>query len=219
MEWDLQIEHDIPNDGYFWSHQFGFENGPAGYFGLQAHGWFQADRDGPVDITKTVVFSIGGESIRAELGDFAYPNGVTNGDFDGADGWSMMARFEWQACEVYRLRVTRQATEPNGDTWIAAFILDPAQNRELFVGRILVPAAWGRFASSSVVWTERFGYAPLTSCSVMEHASATFGVPSANGGTVRPSARNNHFYDPPSCPSSRFTEFPDAVRQEMGVRP
>jgi hypothetical protein len=115
--------------------------------------------------------------------------------------------------------LTREETEPGGGRWYAARIRDTETGAETLIGRILTPEAWGRLAAPTRSWTNRIGWAPLVTCASPEPVSALFGTPSANGGSLEPSSRTPRFAAPPLCPSSRFTDFPNAVRQEVGGLP
>lgn len=220
FEWTLNIDSEPPNDGYFWAHQFGF-TGPgaaAGYVGLQENGYYIADPpDGNPEITKMALFSIGSGAIAGESG-VPYPDGRAHADFDGGAGWNIHIKYAWVPCRTYRLRIAHLMDEPpNGDQWYGGYVTDTVTNIETMIGRILVPAQWGRLGGFSVYFSERFGYGAVTSCDILEHASAVFGDPTANGGAVKPASSSNHFYDPPDCPNSRFTDLPSGVRHEMGV--
>lgn len=219
FEWTLNMDFEPPNDGYFWAHQFGFA-GPgaaAGYIGLQENGYYVADPpNGKPEITKMALFSIGPGAIVGESG-VPYPEGRAYADFDGASGWNVHIKYAWVPCRTYALRLEHMMDELNGDQWYGGYVTDTATNVETMIGRILVPAQWGRLGGFSVYFSERFGYAAVASCDLMEHASAVFGAPTANDSTVKPASTNNHFYDPPDCPNSRFTNLPNGVRHEMGV--
>lgn len=221
LEWDLMVESDFQRDGYFWAHQFDFVGSPGGFLGLQSRGGYQADPpDGPVETTNMVVFWISSSPLGAELGDVAYPNARTYFKSEaGGQWWTIHARYAFEACRVYRLRVARHSTDGAGNIWYGAWIRDTVTNLETFVGRILVRASWGQLAAASSMFSNRIGYAALTSCESPEPASARFGVPSANGGGVRPSSHTNRFADPRQCPTSRFTELAGSVRHEIGLMP
>jgi hypothetical protein len=222
MEWDFQLENDLERDGYFWAHQFQFTASAGGFVGLQYRGGYQAEPPtGRVEIENMAVFWISSAPLRAELGDIVYPDGRTHLSFEnGSDWWTINVIYEWQVCRVYRLRVGRQATEPNGQIWYGTWVRDTVTNVETFIGRILVPAAWGQLSTESSMWSNRIGHTPVTSCSVPEPASAVFGTPTGNQGTVTPLLPpENRFALPLRCASSRFTKFPDAVRHELGIAP
>lgn len=181
----------------------------------------QADPpNGGVQTENMAVFWISASPIRAELGDVAYPNARTylNPEM-GSEWWTIHVLYDWQVCRPYHLRVGRHASEPNGDIWYGAWVRDGATHVETFLGRILVPAAWGRLGTQTTMWSARIGYAPVTTCDTAERASAVFGFPAADGGSMLPSTRRSRFSDPPRCSHSRFTEFPDAVRHEVAVAP
>jgi hypothetical protein len=83
---------------------------------------------------------------------------------------------------------------------------------------MLVPAAWGKLQPSSSMWSNRIGFAPMTTCADAEPATAFYGTPTGDGGSVRPTSFVNRFADPDRCPITRFTDFADGVRHEIGVR-
>jgi hypothetical protein len=157
--------------------------------------------------------------LGAELGDVAYPDARTYFKTDGGEWWTIHARYDFETCRVYRLRVGRQSADASGNVWYGAWIRDTVTNAETFVGRILVPASWGQLAAATSMFSNRIGYAPLTTCGSPEPASARFGVPSANAGSVRPSSHVNRFAEPRQCPTSRFTELAGSVRHEIGLLP
>jgi len=220
MEWLLAIEQEPADDGYFWAHQFGFAGPGAdgGYLGLQQHGAFQADPpSGPVEKTKMAVFSIAGASIAAELGDIPYPDARTYGDFDGGAGWNIHVKYDWVKCRPYRLEVGQNGTDDDGNLWYGGWVTDTVTHEKTYLGRILIPKDWGLFNTFSVMWTERFGYGALGTCADLQYSSVIFGFPSGDDGAITPTKGDDHFYNPPSCESSRFTDLELGVRQEMGV--
>jgi hypothetical protein len=221
LEWELRIEVAPPNDGYLWAHEFSLANGNTGLITMQANGGYQAEPPaGPTVIANIVQFWISGPPIRAELGDIPAPDARTSIETQvGLEWWTINARYEFETCRTYRFSVAREETEPTGGRWYAGRILDTETGAETLIGRILVQEVWGRFAAPIRSWTNRIGWTPATTCDVPEPAAAIFGVPTANGGSVVPTLRNNRFAMPPLCPSSRITNFPNAVRQEIGQLP
>lgn len=219
LEWDFTLENGVSRDGYFWAHGFDLVGSTGGFIGLQYRGGYQADPpDGVVQVENMLVFWMSSHPLRAELGDVAYPNARKYLKIDAnGEWWTIHALYDWQVCRTYRLRVARHSTEANGDIWYGAWVLDTVTNVELFFGRILVPAAWGQISTTTQMWSNRIGFTELRSCSELEPVSAIFGYPTANSGTVHPGPPQNRFESPPSCGSSRFTDFPDEVRQELGV--
>lgn len=221
LEWDLQIESQPTTGGNFWAQNFTFANSPGGFLGLQSRGGYQADPpDGDVQTTNMVVFWVSSNPLRAELGDIAYPKARTYLKADAVSNWwTIHAQFDFQTCRLYHLRVARHSLEPTGDIWYGAWIRDGVTNLETFLGRILVPAAWGQLAGKTSMWLSRIGYGELRSCSELEPISGIFGLPTADRGTVRPLSFDNHFEKTPSCAASRFTVFSDGIRHEIGVVP
>jgi hypothetical protein len=221
LEWELRVEVEPEDDGYLWAQEFALEAGNPGLLTLQANGGYQADPpNGPTEITKMTQFWIGGPPLRAELGAIAYPEARVYLQTEvGIEWWTINARYDWQACRAYRFRVTREETDPGGGRWYAARIRDTETGEETLIGRILTPETWGTLAAPTRSWTNRIGWAPLGSCDAPEPASALFGVPSANGGALEPTSKVHRFAAPALCPSSRFTDFPNAVRQEVGRLP
>lgn len=221
LEWTLEIESELASDGYFWSHQFGFtgDRSVIAFVGLQARGGFQPDPPfGPATITDMVVFWIS-SSLEAELGDTSYPDARTYQQVDSErEWWTIHVRYDLQVCRPYALRVGRLTADGTDDIWYGAWIRDVELGSETFLGRILVPASWGRIAARTSMWSSRIGWGSLTSCSDSEPAMAFFGAPTAENGTVRPGTPVNRFSASLGCPSSRFTPFADGVRQELGAR-
>jgi hypothetical protein len=220
LEWALNVDFDPPNDGYFWSHHFGFSETTsttlAGFVGIQQHGTFTADPpDGNTEIIKMALFSIEG-ALDAEAG-LPSPDGTVHPTFDGAPGFSVHIRYSWVPCRTYVFRMFHIEDEPDGNRWYGALIRDTATGDETMIGRILVPAELGPLGASSIFASQRFGFNQLVACEVQEHASAVFEHPTGNGGMVKPDNKANKFEDPPHCPNARFTELPGAIRQEMGV--
>lgn len=221
LEWELRVEVAPPNDGYLWAHEFSLANGNTGLITMQANGGYQAEPPaGPTVIANIVQFWISGPPMRAELGDIPAPDARTSIETQvGLEWWTINARYEFETCRTYRFSVAREETEPAGGRWYAGRILDTETDTETLIGRILVPEVWGRFAPPIRSWTNRIGWTPAMTCDVPEAAAAIFGVPTANGGSVVPTSRSNRFAMPPLCPSSRITNFPNAVRQEVGQLP
>jgi hypothetical protein len=214
---DLVIEHDIPRDGYYWAHQFSFVGGHGGYIGMQAHGGFQLNPPGgAVEITKMAIFAVSAVGIAGELGDVASPNARVYSDFDGGSGVNIHVKYDWVPCHTYRMTVAHDGTELNGERWYAGSITDMATGVTTRLGRIRVTAESGKLGTWSVMWTERFGPAPVTDCAVQQHASAVFSEP-VGDADVTPHGWDHVFANPTYCPNARFTYFAGAVRQEMGA--
>jgi hypothetical protein len=220
LEWDLVLETDPVTDGYYWAHQFSFVNGLTGFFGLQAHGGYQTTLTAKIDAVKMAVFWIGGGQLGAELGDIPYPDArtlVVNAR--GADWQTIHAKFAWTACHVYHLKIAKNGSDDYGNIWYGAWIDDRTTGASTFIGRIAVPLEWGQLSRLSTTITTRIDNIGqlITLCNQPEPASAIFGTPSANDGTILPT-HINRFVMPPRCPSSRFTELPEGVRHEIGLR-
>jgi hypothetical protein len=221
LEWELVIETDPPNDGYYWAHQFSFVNGLTGFLGLQAHGGFQLKPTDRADFVKMAVFWVGGTSLTAELGDIQAPNARTMVvNTRGTDWMTLHAKYEWTACDVYRLRLAKDGTDPSGNVWYGAWIEDRTTRDLTLLGRIGVPAEWGQLSRLSTTLTTRIDDKPMpvpvTSCDQPEYGSAIFGTPTANDGLLTPT-HTSRFIDPPRCPTSRYTDLPEGVRQEIAV--
>lgn len=222
LEWDLVIETDPVTDGYYWAHQFSFVNGVTGFVGLQAHGGYQTTLTEKPSFVKMALFWVGGGARPAELGDIQDPDArtlVVSGP--GVEWTTINAKYEWNACDVYRLRLAKDGTDSSDNIWYGAWIDDRTTRTLTFLGRIAVPPEWGQLSLLSTSITTRIDDKPgpaVTTCDVPEPASAIFGTPTANEGQLVPK-HTNSFIDPPRCPTSRFTELPEGVRHEIALRP
>jgi hypothetical protein len=220
MDIDVVIETPEPaRDGYFWAYQFAFTGSPIGGFvGLQMNGRYQPmPPTGPFQTANMAVFWIGGPPVRAELGDFA--PGASRTFFEterGQNWWSINALYDVVPCRTYHLRVAREGQEANGDIWYGAWVRDVATSVEKFLGRILVPAAWGQLSTQSSVFTNRIGWSKPSSCAAVEYVSARFGTPSADA-TMKPFSKAPRFGTPINCPTSRISDLGDWVRHELAV--
>lgn len=219
VAFDLEIETDVPADGFFWAYQFSFVAGPTGLFGLQDQARFQSDPpDGPITIEKTATLWISSVPLLiSELGDVDYPDARISLEYARGVTWTtIVARYAWEPCRTYRVSLVYEETDPGGHRWLAARIADVGSDEETLLGRVLIPAPWGQMSAFSSMYTDRTEESPPASCDDIEYASAIFGTPIADGSVV-PRARHNRFAVPARCPTSRTTEFDGAVRQEIGV--
>ena len=85
----------------------------------------------------------------------------------------------WQAGRVYWLQVRSE-----GGGWWSATVGEE-EGSESLIGRMQVPEAWRRLASTSVMTTEYRG-GPLARCADLPPSRVTFSPPTADGGTVSP---------------------------------
>ena len=227
MQWDLMVEREVEREspgapatgGYYWAYQFSLLEGAAGFLGIQAEGVYQTDPPGsPLEIIKMAVFWLAGPPLEAELGDIAYPDArVAPTIAAGVSYLTIHARFEWQACRVYRFRVGPHSTESDGGIWYGAWIEDTAAGVDTFLGRMLVPADSGTFSPFSISRTMPIEFTEPVSCDIPAEGSALFGAPRTIEGDVRAEVAGHRFTQPLACASSRFTEFDGAVRHELGV--
>lgn len=218
IEWEVRVESNPPTDGYFWAHDFRFTSRGAGLIGIQKNGVYQAEPPlGFSEFADMFVFWISPNPLRAELGDVPSPLARTATTVDATTWLTIHAKYAWQPCKSYFIRVGQHAVEPSGAVWYGAWIREGTSSTETFVGRILVPGTWGKIADKSSAFSNRIGWGPAKECGAHEYASAYFGLPTANGGTVRPTSFSDRFGDPLRCPTSRMTEFSDGVRHELGL--
>jgi hypothetical protein len=221
MEWSVTIEKDYEGSGYYYAYQFSFTEGQTGFFGLQAGGGYQSDPpNGSIDFTKIAVFWIAAPApMRAELGDIPYPDARTYLQNElGTTWWTIHARYDWQPCRSYRLRIGPESRAESGAVWFGAWVHDPVTELETFMGRMLLPENWGLLSPFTSQRTSPIIRLPgPSSCNEPNPSSVLFSEPSGNGGSVLPSLRNHRFASPPRCATSRFTDFEYAVRQELGI--
>lgn len=207
LAWDLTVLDDPGPTTYFWAHQWSFERGDAGYFGLQAH-----DRRDDGTVGRLAVFSIWSAVGCAD-------NPGCHQGTEGTPFWTCRLAYEWEAGRAYRLGVARV-----GRGWWSASVTDLASGVETLVGSIRVRRWWGGLdlaARGSSVWTEFYGAnvpGGIASAEEVAHATVRFGVPGANDWTVRPSAHTNQL-GAGDWDNSRVADNPtgDAVTHEMGI--
>jgi hypothetical protein len=220
LEWDLVMESDPEDDGYYWAHQFSFVNGLTGFFGVQAHGGYQQTLTERPTFLKMALLWISSGELNAELGDIQGEDARTLVvSARGTDWTTIHAKYEWSACTVYRLRFGRDGTDASGNVWYAAWIEDRTTTLLTKIGRIAIPAEWGQLSRLTTTLTTRIDDKPppVTTCDQPEPASAIFGIPSGNDGQLVPT-HINRFPVPARCSSSRFTDLPEGVRHEIGLR-
>jgi hypothetical protein len=221
LEWEMVIEKENVQDGYFFAQQFGFTAAVGGFFGVQVNGGYRAlPPDGPVETTDMLLFWIGGPPERAELGDIPAPDSRSTIETSRGLLWlNIHAKYDLRTCVSYRLRVGRESIDQiTRDVWYGAWILDMETDIETFVGRILVPVEWGRLNILTTQWTSGIDYPRgAVPCDQAEPASVFFRTPTANGGMVRPTSHTNRWDDPARCATSRFTELPGGIRHELGI--
>jgi hypothetical protein len=219
VEFDFAVETNIGNDTYFWAYEFSFVAGPRGLLGMQGNGYYQAEPPtGEIEVSKMVQFWIGGPPLEAQLGDVDFPDArQAQEQSNGVPGRSIQTKFAWEPCHVYRFRLGLDGTDEDGNRWYGASILDSSTGESTYLGHMLIPLEWGRLSTTATMWTERFPLAATASCGDVQYSSVVFGIPSGNAGTVEPLPATNRFQMPAQCGSSRFTEFPGAIRHEVGV--
>ncbi len=227
LEWEIRVEREIvslPIDeqidtGYYYSHQFSFQGGNPGVLGIQAEGGYdEPPRDTTFEFTKIVTFWL--SALDAELGDLPESR-IWNDRAAGIDYLTIHAKFDWQVCRTYRLRVAPHTVEANGDTWYGAWITDVDAEIETFIGRMLLPAGAGLLVPFSTSRTQGFVSPQMpTACEMQQTASVLYGTPTADAGALVPvQAPNNRFGQVLGCSGSRFSSFDGAVRHELNVHP
>lgn len=198
FEWEVTPKVDPTPDGYFWAHQFQFNNGDGGYFGLQTQG---ANPTG-----KIAIFSVW-QALAAQG-----PQVATTFGGEGT-GYTVRIKYPWVSGQRYRLRVARQPVDLN---WWGAWVKNVSTGAEAYVGQIKLPQTWKGLGNWSVMWTERYS-GSLSSCSVMKYSSVVFSKPSANNGSVSPNGQNNHLGNPINCPGSKISNIDGGILQEMAI--
>jgi hypothetical protein len=160
-------------------------------------------------------FWISGPPLAAELGDIQYPDARASRIAEvRGEWWSINAKYDWQPCRPYRLRLAAQESEPGGSTWYAAWVIDVDGETQTLVGRMLVPDAWGGLSSPTSTWSNRIGWSMLDTCDEIEAVSTLFGAPSTTSGLA--TLREHSFGALPACPNTRIETFDSAVRQRIG---
>jgi len=117
IELDMRIETETATDGYVFTFEASFTGSANALIALQALGGYQAEPNGPVVRTKMAQFWISGPPLAAELGDIVSPDARAFQTFQvGTEWWSIDARYEWQPCRTYRLRLAVESTDATLET-------------------------------------------------------------------------------------------------------
>jgi hypothetical protein len=225
MEWELMVENEIPlaspgrgEDGYYFAQQFSFSEGVTGILGMQVNGGYQVEVTDTPLMTKILVFWLSGPPRSAELGDIPSPDArVLPQSATGVDWLTIHAKFDWQACHVYRFRFGPESAMADGSVWYGAWVLDKTTNVETFIGRMLLAGGVGQLLPYSISKVSPISPRSVDSCSASPQISVVYGIPSGNSGAAFSTSHASRFTAPTRCPTSRFTEFPGAVRHELGV--
>jgi hypothetical protein len=216
VEFEFAVEAEVSEDTYYWAYEFGFVAGARGLLGMQANGYYQADPpDGEIEETKMVQFWIGGPPLDAELGDVADARAAEE-VAGGVPGRSIQTKFPWEPCHVYRFRLGLDGTDEAGNRWYGATVVDTTTGVSSYLGHMLIPLDWGRLATTSTMWAERYPTTATLSCGAVQYSSVVFGHPIGNAG-IAPTSYTNRFGPAEECGTSRFTEFANAIRHEVGV--
>ncbi len=206
LAWDLTVLRDPGATTYFWAHQWSFERGDVGYFGLQAH---DLRDDGSTG--RLAVFSIWSAVGCAD-------NPGCHAGVEGQRFWTCRLAYDWEAGRAYQLRIAS-----TDRAWWSATVTDQARGSETLVGSIRVPRRWGGLdlaTRGSSIWTEFYGAnvpGGLAGPELVPHAAVRFGVPGANDWTVRPTAHDNRLGTGDWDNSRVADAAPDAVTHEMGI--
>lgn len=165
------------NGRTYWAHQWSYvgKESEGGYMGLQS-------RNGN---DKALNFSIWGALRWENQGDASCNHFGHEGS--GVQCW---INYPWKEGVTYRLKLEK--TKPNG--WTAS-IINSRTGEKQTVATIIVPDTYGGLHSLSE-WTENFaqGSEQPASCQNVTPAIVTFGIPTANQGSVTPSSSNTYTY-------------------------
>lgn len=130
IEVPLMINQEPGANGYtFWAHQFSFQNGDIGYFGLQQ----RENND------KYLNFSIWKTSSWQNH----YPAYCRTFSHEG-EGVQCDLPYPWQEGVKYLFKVQK-----NNDRSVSAFITDTQSMKTIEIARIDTPASWGGIDSMS----------------------------------------------------------------------
>jgi hypothetical protein len=202
----IQVELDIESDAfYFWSIQFWFQDGTAGYMGLQT------------DVLSNEHQNLGrGFNVAVWDAIDAQPaNGASvRPNTDGDKGGALYLPHEWAAGVTYRFRIWEIQTDEDG-IWWAFFVLNTDSKEEIYLGNLKTPLQMKRLNHMSVVWTEYYGPNNTAPCDdpIRKEVSVLFLNPARNNETILPI---NASLETPRCPRYKIVEQPDfAVSQQI----
>lgn len=187
-----------PDSFYFWSCQFGLQDGEAAYMGLQT------DVGTPNgSIGKGVNVAIWG-ATDAQPG----PNAGVRENTDGSPGRGLYLSYAWDEGTVYRLRVWQVNSDDNGFWW-GFWIKNTTTGTDTWIGNLYTPGkSW--IAGSSIVWTEYYGPDNTAPCDspLRKPASVEFQNPGMNNGDNNPGHQilpSSSSFRTPACPNFAIT--------------
>lgn len=166
------------NGHTYWAHQWSYQakGSEGGYVGLQ-------QRSGD---DKYVNFSIWGASSWRDL------NSGTSCRPFGHEGSGVQcdAKYDWKENVEYRIKIS----QVDDKSWKAS-IFDTSSGSTTNVATIVLPDNRGGLSSLSQ-WVENYaqGDEQPKDCGDVPSAVAVYGVPTANGGTVKPIESSAHTY-------------------------
>lgn len=213
LETNLAIEADPTqvhaSYGYYWASQFGMvENG--GYMGIQTNGQAGSYTG------KVAIFALFGATQGVENGSVGSNCTIVQNNFDGGPsqsaGSTCRLPLNWQAGDVYRLRVAVVASDNTTRTWQAT-VINTKTGQQQVIGKIKTTISYGLLKPWVSNWTEYYS-SGRDSCE-MPYSSVVFGSPKFSD-SFYPSSHQNNITDG-GC-VSKITDNTNVVRHEQGNR-
>lgn len=159
----LSFFQQINNDGgekshYYWANQFFFKGNGGGYMGLQTRGV------GPG--------GVGVRGINYSIWTATGWEGSNCGSFDGSEGKGVQCQTEmsWKTGHTYQLDVSK-----NGNI-VTGTVTDLMDGTSLEIGKIIVPANFGKLIGSSG-FVEAYSTEVPRGCYALEAQSSVFRNP------------------------------------------
>jgi hypothetical protein len=183
------------NDGYYYANYATFTNGAGVYGGLQTNGF-----DGEKFIGKMALFS-----VWNTYSGIAEPGG-TGVKFGGeGTGYSVRIPFNWSVGTTYRFKMYIDRDASSGQRTWAASLTDLSSGKTTRIGRIHVPASFGKIRRP-ITFHER-DRGDTTSCNRITASRVRFAQMTANRGSVKAQSGRRHGRKTvPECPSVSWVQ-------------
>lgn len=211
LEWTVRPLVSPPNDGYFWSREFGgYGWDGTAYMGVQTRVYGVGDNE-----HKGILASIP-NAVEAEA---VHPDAVAITTEPEYVGWSIRMAYPWVAGVGLDLAVRKGASGAGGTRWWGFYVTDQLTGDETYMGRIRVPAGWGDLWGNGTCFSERYSGTPMVTCADQGYAATEFSGFTANAGAIPATGYFHHLANPATCDNASVEAIAGGGLHRMGIPP